>query len=378
MNPKLLADLAEASQSVALRHIFVSLVASAVALAFPALTKRWAAALGIAATAGIYTWAFPGWLAVAAAVYALAAIIVRLGPELRWRTSCGANLLLVAVFLGARRGGLDAYARVEIGSAQWQLFVFDMFAVMRLVTFLWEAGSGKITPDPLTYVTWIALPFTSGGPVLRYSEIQPQLERPAARRAPHATRAFWLRLGSGFGRIALGLLLGIAFEHVRADLSRWPRALVGMNVGPWAFYLVTSGYCVVMEQLAVTWGITLPGSFDKPFGRPDLSAFWATWNATATRVFRDYLFYNRWGFRRSNLYLNGVIVFVACGLWHEMNAYWLLWGLTHGIGFAVTLGWKRLVRTRPSLTLPRPVASALTYAFVIGAWVLPPRIIALL
>ena len=54
-----------------------------------------------------------------------------------------------------------------------------------------------------------------------------------------------------------------------------------------------------MERLAEFWGIELPTSFNYPFGQTNISEFWARWNMTVTRICRDYLFYNRWGFKES-------------------------------------------------------------------------------
>ena len=60
-----------------------------------------------------------------------------------------------------------------------------------------------------------------------------------------------------------------------------------------------------------------------------------------TSAFRDMLFFNRWGLAHPNLYLNTVVVFLAVGLWHAVNPYWILWGLIHGLGFCAFILWRK-------------------------------------
>ena len=102
---------------------------------------------------------------------------------------------------------------------------------------------------------------------------------------------------------------------------------------------------------------------------------------TATRVFRDYLFYARWGLQRPNVYVNTMLVFALVGLWHAANSYWLLWGTLHGVGFCVYLAFRRFgmpIRRRFAW-IPDKVRSGLaiatTYVFVCACWVAPSLLI---
>jgi alginate O-acetyltransferase complex protein AlgI len=165
---------------------------------------------------------------------------------------------------------------------------------------------------------------------------------------------------------------------------RWPKLLDIFATGPWSFYLSTSGTFHLMECFALCWGIELPPSFNWPFGKRNIAEFWNRWNMTVTRVCRDYLFYNRWGLKRVNVYLNLMLVFLAVGLWHSTNLYWGTWGLLHGAGFCVYL-WYRNHKQRFALTaqmVPIKIreigSSALTYIFVCLCWYAANKITALL
>src|SRR5207247_90603 len=101
---------------------------------------------------------------------------------------------------------------------------------------------------------------------------------------------------------------------------------------------------------------------------------------SVTAVFRDYLYYNRWGRKTYNVYFNTIVLFLLVGLWHAANSYWLLWGLLHGLLFCAFLIWTRY--GKPSMRLPlqgtvisRMSSIALTYVAVCACWYLPSKIL---
>ena len=150
--------------------------------------------------------------------------------------------------------------------------------------------------------------------------------------------------------------------------------------GPLGFYLTYAGFFHLMQVLAVPAGFALPDSFRWPIGRQNVSEFWANWNMTATRVFRDYLFYNRWGGRRHHVFVNVMILFALVGLWHAANAYWLLWGLLHGALFCTYLFWRRYNTRLAFIPLrgtraARVAAAVLTYVCVCACWYVPSKIL---
>jgi len=101
---------------------------------------------------------------------------------------------------------------------------------------------------------------------------------------------------------------------------------------------------------------------------------------TATAVFRDFLFYNRWGLQSYNVYLNVMILFVLVGLWHAANAYWLLFGFLHGLLFCSFLLWRKhgaRIGHIPfrGTSAARAAARGLTYICVCASWYLPSKIL---
>ncbi len=319
----------------------------------------------------------PGYLISCGIVYSYMCILAwgtgvrRRGDPVRWRWSLLALAVLVATFLCRSRWpeGL----RWQVGGFSWNPVYLDMWLVLRLAIVLWEFGAGRIErPSPLAFATWCMLPFTLFGPLLRFSEYERQLpwkkmDVPALDRRWCTEVAFWLMI------LGLGMVAELASLWLN-NVPRWGRAAITFSTGPWSVYLISAGSSWLILKAGILGGLTLPVSMNRPFRSTNISDFWARWNISATNAFRDTLFYNRWGMRVANPYLNTMILFLTVGLWHSVNGYWALWGLMHGIGFCVFIAWKRM-RGPGAAPMPRPVGWALTYLFVCSCWVAPSKVL---
>jgi D-alanyl-lipoteichoic acid acyltransferase DltB (MBOAT superfamily) len=367
--------------------VLICMVASALPSLLPMLRFRYGLlTIGLLATAGIYRQAMLGYLLVNFVTYLFLTGVARLPKTQRWRWSKAAILVLIILFLAGRYYHLETRAVSPLGV---KLFYFslDMWAFLRLITLLWEFGSARIQrPGEFSFVMWIVLPFTLTGPLLRYSQFEVQLASLFGPKRPEnvISSAWWRGIGLATLQISLGLLLaGFQLSLPESGLPRWEKVAITFLLAPWSFYLLWAGYFRFMEEFAVFWGLKLPPSFNKPFGRANLSEYWAAWNMTATSVFRDYLFYNRWGRKSFNIYVNTLIVFTLVGLWHSMNWYWVLWGAIHGVGFCAYV-WYKKNKERFRLTPPqffhgqrRVLGAVATYLYVCAALMLPSQLIKL-
>jgi hypothetical protein len=325
-----------------------------------------------------YHWhAFIGVVVVNAFAYTTVLWLSRqTNRDCRWRRTSVALCSLILVFT---LGRLLHWDRPLTGSGLI-LYSLDMWLALRLVTLFWEVGSGSvIVPSLSDFVTWTCLPLTLGGPILRYSQA------PAAvcpNRSVWKCRRWWIEGAAATAKIFGGLAI---VPLQQGMLRRWPNAhrstagVIALS-GPVAFYLINAGYCQFMEFLGKSSGFKLPMSYNLPLGRENISAFWANWNMTATAVFRDYIFYNRWGLRSYNMYFNTMILFVLVGLWHAASAYWLMWGSLHGLLFCLFLIWRKHSQKLAGIPLRgTPIAlvaaRVLTYISVCACWYLPSKIL---
>jgi alginate O-acetyltransferase complex protein AlgI len=113
-------------------------------------------------------------------------------------------------------------------------------------------------------------------------------------------------------------------------------------------------------------GFRLPLNFDRPYLATSVTDFWRRWHISLSSWFRDYLYLplggNRLGTGRT--YLNLVVVFALCGLWHGASWNFVVWGLLHGAFLVVErwTGWRRVEGLRP-------LRWAITLALVVTAWI---------
>jgi alginate O-acetyltransferase complex protein AlgI len=80
------------------------------------------------------------------------------------------------------------------------------------------------------------------------------------------------------------------------------------------------------------FGFRFPENFAHPYVAGSITDFWRRWHMSLSRWFRDYLYIplggNRGGTNRT--YINLVIVFLLCGLWHGASWNFVIWGMLHG------------------------------------------------
>ena len=295
----------------------------------------------------------------------------------RWKHACTAIFGAGVIFTCGRIWHWDRMWSVPM-VGQLAFFSLGMWQLLRLVTLLWEVGSGAVaTPSIRDYLVWMCLPFTLAGPLLRWSQM-PSAWQVSSKELRSAT--WWSSLAQALGKF----LLGVGLPSGQTWLAAHWHSHIGNNAiatfltSPMGFYLNMAGLFECMELLARPCGVKIPPSFNYPIGRQNISNFWMNWNMTATYVFRDYLFYNRWGRQTYNIYFNTILLFTLVGLWHAANAYWVLWGFLHGLLFTGYLLWRKWSPRLQHLPLRGTrlaglSAAVFTYFCVCICWYLPSK-----
>jgi alginate O-acetyltransferase complex protein AlgI len=120
--------------------------------------------------------------------------------------------------------------------------------------------------------------------------------------------------------------------------------------------------------LGKMFGFTFLENFDHPYVSQSVKEFWRRWHISLSSWFRDYLYIPLGGNRCSEPrnYLNLIIVFFLCGLWHGASWTFVVWGLYHGF-FLV------LERTRFGSWVeraPRILRHSYALLAVMAGWVL--------
>ena len=117
-------------------------------------------------------------------------------------------------------------------------------------------------------------------------------------------------------------------------------------------YFDFSAYSEMAIGLGLMLGFECPRNFDAPYRADSFSDFWRRWHISLSSWLRDYLYIplggNRAGAGRT--YVNLMIVFLLCGLWHGAGWTFLVWGAWHGFWLVVerVLGRKPFYAALPA------------------------------
>jgi len=145
-------------------------------------------------------------------------------------------------------------------------------------------------------------------------------------------------------------------------------AWFGVLAYSFQLYFDFSAYSEMAIGLGSMLGFDCPRNFNAPYLADSVTDFWRRWHISLSSWFRDYLYIplggNRKGAARS--YLNLVVVFLLCGLWHGANWTFVAWGIYHGIFLVLEhmLGRKTIYSL-----LPRPVRICITFLLITVGWV---------
>ena len=130
---------------------------------------------------------------------------------------------------------------------------------------------------------------------------------------------------------SVALFADTVFDLNPAKLST-TEAWLGIICYSLQIYFDFSGYSDMAIGLGYMFGFKFLENFNYPYISNSVQDFWRRWHISLSTWFRDYLYIPLGGSKKTNLhtYMNLIIVFVLCGLWHGANWTFLVWGVWHG------------------------------------------------
>src|SRR6476659_8867147 len=240
------------------------------------------------------------------------------------------------------------------------------------ISYVVDTYRGELVPASFSRfaVFQAFFPHLVAGPIVRASELLPQLASPRDPRRVQTARAFWLIATGLFFKVLIANHLA---THIVDEVFAAPNshsslevlvAIYGYAVQLFADFC---GYTNIAIGIALLLGFVFPQNFDSPYAAVSLQDFWRRWHMTLSRWLRDYLYIPLGGSREGNLitYRNLMLTMLLGGLWHGAAWTFVVWGGIHGLGLCVerATGW------RPHTRAQQWFGRVLTFHVVCFAWI---------
>ncbi|KGF71013.1 hypothetical protein LL06_02020 [Hoeflea sp. BAL378] len=253
------------------------------------------------------------------------------------------------------------------------------FITFEQIAFLTDVRSGKVPRGKfIEYFAFITLfPKLIAGPIIRYTELLPQIWDPAGRALD--------RLITGLCIFSFGLFNKVVFADGVSPLAdriyaaaaenqvSGPDALLGTAAFATRIYFDFSGYSTMAIGLAWIIGFRLPVNFLSPYRAGSIIEFWRRWHMTLSRFLRDYIYFPLGGSRLGHprRYFNLFAVMLIGGIWHGAGWVFVVWGALHGAALTVNHAWRQFASPGMKAALAStPAPWLLTMSVVLAGWVL--------
>jgi alginate O-acetyltransferase complex protein AlgI len=216
------------------------------------------------------------------------------------------------------------------------------FYTFMAISYVADTYRGELEPAsfPRFAVFLSFFPHLVAGPIVRASELLPQLEKPRDPRRVDTTRAYYLILTGLFLKVVIANHLA---THLVDDVFAAPKehSSLEMLVGIYGYavqiFADFCGYTNIAIGVALLLGFEFPQNFNAPYTAVSLQDFWRRWHMTLSRWLRDYLYIPLGGNRKGRLltYRNLLLTMLLGGLWHGAAWTFVAWGAIHGAGLAL-------------------------------------------
>lgn len=206
------------------------------------------------------------------------------------------------------------------------------------------------------------------GPIVRYSDIQQEIEN----RSVNMEEVYL-----GLKRFMLGFSQKILISNTMALAADYAYTHIGISAAlSWVgavcymlqIYFDFSGYSDMAIGMGRMLGFHFAENFNYPYVAASMRDFWHRWHISLSTWFRDYLYIPLGGNRKGvvRTYLNQLVVFFATGLWHGASFNFVVWGLYHGVFLCA----ERMIGTERLKKLPQFFMHLYALLVVLFGWVL--------
>jgi alginate O-acetyltransferase complex protein AlgI len=246
------------------------------------------------------------------------------------------------------------------------------FYTFMAISYVVDTYRGELEPASFSRfaVFQAFFPHLIAGPIVRASELLPQLDRPRNPRRVNVSRAYVLIVIGLFLKVVIANHLATSIvDDVFAAPDRHSSLEVLVAIYGYAVQIFADfcGYTNIAIGVALLLGYQFPQNFDAPYTAVSLQDFWRRWHMTLSRWLRDYLYIPLGGNRKGRwrTYVNLMATMLLGGLWHGAAWTFVAWGAIHGVGLSI----ERAIGRHPTGTKARWLGRLLTFHVVCFAWI---------
>ena len=286
----------------------------------------------------------------------------------------GANLLVLIYFkyadflLSIATGAAPEMPKVPLALS------FTTFVQIAFLVDVWRRReAGAFGP----YAMFVAFfPHLIAGPIVRWTELGPQIADPARYRVDWSNVSLGLTIFL-FGLAKKVLIADQLGEFVAPVFDAAARGEAVTAAAAWGgalaysaqLYFDFSGYSEMAIGLGLLFNLRLPVNFAAPFRATSIIDFWRRWHVSLSRFLRDFVYLPLGGSRRgpSRTAVNLVATMTIGGLWHGAGWTFIAWGAWNGVLLAINHRWRQWRGpARPAPVTAFACWLATFVAFVIG------------
>ena len=210
------------------------------------------------------------------------------------------------------------------------------FYTFRNLSYLFDIYLSKVSAQRnfLTFAVYSTMfPYTSAGPIVRYTDIETQLKQRTINISKFGIGAELFVKG-----LAKKVLLADNLSVLYSSICGHPQMSVftswlGILAYTMQLYFDFSGYSDMAIGLGKMLGFDFNKNFDYPYISTSVSEFWRRWHISLSSWFREYVYIPLGGNRKGLVrqLFNIMVVWMLTGLWHGANWNFVLWGVYYGV-----------------------------------------------
>jgi len=238
------------------------------------------------------------------------------------------------------------------------------FYTFKLISYVVDTyrDPSRPTGSLLNFACYVSFfPQLLSGPIQRYGTIDlksldvPTFAAQVLQREHTVDKFAWgtalFMLGFAKKILVANVVAQVADAVFAAEAPSTLDAWFGALAYSFQLYFDFSAYSEIAIGLGLMFGFECPRNFAAPYRADSFSDFWRRWHISLSSWLRDYLYIplsgNRAGTGRT--YVNLIVVFLLCGLWHGAGWTFIVWGAWHGLWLVAerSLGRKPFYATLP-------------------------------